>query len=68
MADQIRFVGIINRSDATGDHQGGSTIMVNVPDGLSDEDKIAYITGRVAGEVSRYLASECLQSLRYAKL
>jgi hypothetical protein len=60
----IRFVAFINRVDATGDHQGGTGIQVVVPDGLEEHEEIAFITGRVAGEVSRYLASECLSALR----
>ena len=65
MTDRIRFVAIINRGDATGDHQGGTSIFVDVPDGLTDQQKIHYITGNVAAEVARYLASECLQSLKF---
>jgi len=63
MSDQIRFRAIVNHGDATGDHDAGTSILVTIPDGLSDWDKAQYITGRVASEVSRYLAHECVASL-----
>jgi hypothetical protein len=63
MPDQIRFRAIINNMDATGDHDGGTSIMVTIPDGLERWQKIEYIAGRVAAEVSRYLADECLTAL-----
>ena len=67
MAEQIRFRAMINRHDATGDHDGGTSILVTVPDGLEHWQKINYITGCVAAEVSRYLAHECLTALSATK-
>lgn len=64
MTKQIVFRALINRMDASGEHQGGTSITVIVPDGLEEWQEIAYITGYVAGEVSRYLAKECLTALR----
>lgn len=37
-----------------------TSITVNVPDGLTRQEAIDYVTGKVAGEVSRYFAQECL--------
>lgn len=59
---QIRFRAFI--TDGFGEHDGGTSIMVTVPDGLEEWQQIEYITGRVASEVSRYLAKECLTALR----
>ena len=64
MEERIVFRAIINRLDATGDHDGGTSIQVIIPSGLSESQKIDYVTGRVAGEVHRYLASECLRALK----
>ncbi len=65
MSDQIVFLAIINNGDAKGDIQAGTSIYVTIPDDLDRHQKIAYITGQVAAEVSRYLASECLTALEY---
>ncbi len=35
-------------------------ITVNVPDGLTRTEAIAYVTGIIAGEISRYAAAEAL--------
>jgi hypothetical protein len=61
--DQIRFRAIVNHGDATGEHDGGTSILVTIPEGLDHFQKVHYITGMVAAEVSRYLAHECIIAL-----
>jgi len=65
MVDQIRFRAIINCGDATGDHDGGTSVLVTIPEGLDHFQKIDYVAGRVAAEVSRYLAHECIVALEH---
>ena len=37
-----------------------TSITVEVPPGLTRHQAVAYVTGYIAGEVSRYFAHECL--------
>lgn len=44
---------------------GGTSVYIDLPDGLSKEDTISLIAGRAAGEIARYLGSECWETLRW---
>lgn len=58
---KARTLFYIGAKENPGDGYSLAThIQVEVPEGLTRQQAVEFVTGKIAGEVSRYFAHECM--------
>lgn len=63
MTDRVVLRAWVQPASGKPETCGGTSIYIDIPDGLSYNEAVYYIAGMAGGEMARYLAHECLSAL-----